>query len=346
MAGGAGIVRGQNGDPCYIRPNGETITDAKQMRIDCLAFDEHLEAVFGESGRQIKAAISYGDLCYNEEYLAWVRTAPDGSAKFLCRRSEEARIARGHVYHALGVEADGGPWAGRVRFQLGVRETVVSETGEDLSRRLLFIVTGPPVTWDGRSFLPTETTSAWKADLRHLLTLPPARLSTGGGGGNVLLGEADLMADPERLRAAVEGAPVWVALPACDQASLASDAATRGYTLRQDPSAVTERGDLFLGCDCACIRYLPGVYPHGVLGISATQDAWIALQVHGVSTRSGCTVAELGQLMEAAGARNAVALDQGADPQRVVQLKNEGDLLYKPSFNYRARVAAALVWVG
>jgi hypothetical protein len=47
--------------------------------------------------------------------------------------------------------------------------------------------------------------------------------------------------------------------------------------------------------------------------------------------------------MAGAGARRAIGLDQGADPQSVVRV--DGELVYRPSFTHRARVAAAPVWV-
>jgi hypothetical protein len=52
-------------------------------------------------------------------------------------------------------------------------------------------------------------------------------------------------------------------------------------------------------------------------------------------------VAELGRLEARAGAPWAIALDRGADPQSVVRV--DGELVYRPSFTHRARVAAALV---
>ena len=127
-------------------------------------------------------------------------------------------------------------------------------------------------------------------------------------------------------------------------AALVREAERRGYTLVPNGSCVREPGQIAVCPERAdaTICFLPGVYPMNLLGVSASGEEWINMQVCGVSTRSGCTVAEAGELMREEGAQFALCLDQGADCQMLVR---QGEhYLYRPSFNFRGRVSAVLAW--
>ena len=333
----SGFLRGLHGDPRYVRANGEVITDPRQMRMDCRGFLEHVEDAFEALRRPVLAAVSFGDLTTNGWYVAWVRTG--GRARLICRHDERARMAAGAVYYALGVEADGAPWAGEIRFVPDPEQPrFVSAHGETLPD-LSLVFTGPPVVWDGRPLAAVATAAYWNSDLRHLLTFPACRLPFGG---QALLGEAELLQDPDLLAAAVRGEPVRVTIPPCDLAALRADSEARGYRVVETAGELRGPGDVAFAGDEVVLCYQPALYPHSVLGINATQDAWIHLQVGGVSTQSGCTVGELGRLLDEAGGRYGIGLDQGADPQRL--FRRGGEMAFRPSFNYRARVSAALVW--
>jgi hypothetical protein len=347
MIEGSGFIRGLSGDPQYIRPTGEVITDPGEMRCDCLAFQEHTERVHQRTKGEILVAVSYGDLMTNEEYVAWVAEP----CTLFCRRSEEARLSQGYLYHALGVEQDSTPWAGIVEFkQSPDGPRVLDEAGEDLTERLRLVFTGPPVVWKGEPLNPEATVPRWKADLRHVLTLIASPLPTGG---KMLIGEDRLMKDVNRLCSAVRGKRMrlpltWPSpqgpspLPEDCVEALVEDAQTYGYTRMPTPEAVQEIGQFALENHHLVCRFKPGLYPHNLLGINVARATWINVQVGGVSTRSGCTLAEAAQLMYEAGADHAIGLDQGADEQILVKV---GDYFYfKPSFIYRSRVSAALVW--
>lgn len=336
MAGSSGFLRGRGNVPYYVRPGGEVIADPHRMRIDCLSLGEHVERVFQSERLPVAAALSYGDLMTNEEYVAWSR-----AGGLFCRASEARRFYAGYVYHALGTDREGAPWAGRIRFaRTGDACRILTPDGVDLTDRLETVFSGPPVSWDGRPLAPVETASKWVADLRHVLTLPVCPLR---GGGFVLLGEAELMADPGLLAAAVRGEPVRVPLPAGDPGGLREDAIRRGYRLVVAQDEVTGPGRMAIDDAGAVIAYLPGLYPHSFLGLDATRGHWIHVLVDGVSTVSGCTLAEAGEVAARAGAAWAIALDQGADPQRLLRVR--GEFRFRPSFTWRARVSAALVWL-
>jgi hypothetical protein len=169
----------------------------------------------------------------------------------------------------------------------------------------------------------------------------------------MLIGEDRLMKDVNRLCSAVRGKRMrlpltWPSpqgpspLPEDCVEALVEDAQTYGYTRMPTPEAVQEIGQFALENHHLVCRFKPGLYPHNLLGINVARATWINVQVGGVSTRSGCTLAEAAQLMYEAGADHAIGLDQGADEQILVKV---GDYFYfKPSFIYRSRVSAALVW--
>jgi hypothetical protein len=69
MDRGSGYVRGLQGEPRYVRPSGEEITDPVRMRCDSIALQEHFELVARASKADVVAAISYGDLMTNREYV-------------------------------------------------------------------------------------------------------------------------------------------------------------------------------------------------------------------------------------------------------------------------------------
>jgi len=350
MNGGSGFVRGLAREPQYIRSNGEVITNPKEMRCDCLSLLEYIERVYQNASCDVVAAISFGDLMTNEEYVAWIR---DSRRSILfCRRSEEARMSRGYLYYALGVNQDGTPWAGRVRFKKtnGFFQ-VFDETGNDLTKQLHLVFTGPPLVWNSKPLNPSEAASRWVADIRHLLTLPACTLPTGS---KMLLGESLLMSDAELLSSAVRGEAVplpltrdWrkdsPRLPFECIETLVTDALGRAYSLMPEPEAVQEVGQFAISDHKVVIRFRPGLYPHNLLGLDKFRTTWINLQIGGISTKSGGTLAEAANLMREAGAAYAIGLDQGADTQLLVRV---GDSFYfKPSFIHRARVSAALVWI-
>jgi len=350
MIGGSGFIRGLAGNPQYVRPNGEVVTDPSQMRCDCLGFLEHTERVYQRVRRQVLYVTSYGDAGTNREYVGYV--SEGGPRLLLCRRDEEARWSQGYCYYALGVEQDGTPWSGRVRFALAADgRHVLDESGEDLTPRLRLLLTGPPLVWEGRPLRPETSAPRWAADLRHLLAMLACTLPTGA---RTLLWEGLLMDEDNAhlLRAAASGEPLalpltWPSpegiapLPSSAIDSLVANAQAHGYRLVPARS-VSAPGDLAVDDHRAVICFKPGIYPHNLLGIDRARGTWINIQVGGISTLSGCTISEAAQLLAEAGADHAIGLDQGADPQFLVQ-RGHG-FYYKPSFNYRSRVSAALVW--
>ncbi|MBN1675672.1 MAG: hypothetical protein JXR37_31810 [Kiritimatiellae bacterium] len=347
-----GIVRGLQGDPVYIRRDGARISDPRAIRCDCLSFTEHLERVFARHRRPVSAAVSFGDVIMNNECVVAIRADALGF-QVHCRDTERPKLEAGHEYVALGVQQDDAAWAGRVRFRrLGSadRYDVTLVDGVSAPRTpLRLVVTGPPVVVGGRPLQAEESAARW-SDLRHLVCLLSCRLPTGA---TMLLGEALLSTNPELLVKAVRGEPIEIPLtyetdngpaplPLASVESILNDAQARGYTLMKSALDVRRRGEFAVPGDRMLVRFLAARYPHSLLGLDWERKNWVNLQIEGVSTRSGSTVTEAGLLMHHYGAEWAIGLDEGADPQLAVRTNQH--FYYKASFNYRARIAASLVW--
>lgn len=189
-------------------------------------------------------------------------------------------------------------------------------------------ITGPALVIDGR---PAPIEPAHFADLRHLLL--PAWVEVANG-ARVDFGLDRLAADPALLARAVRGELVEFelseSLPVDDAPDaplvphpVAVDALSaalriKGYREVARGSAaagavdVPERGDFRLTAEVLSVRFLPGVYPHHALARDRNGVAWSVL-VAGRSNREGTTVADLAAALAAAGAREAVLLDNGGD---------------------------------
>ncbi len=189
-------------------------------------------------------------------------------------------------------------------------------------------ITGPALVIDGR---PATIEPAQYADLRHLLL--PAWVEVAAG-VRVDFGLDRLAADPLLLERAVRGEVVEFELSESLPANDAHDALLvphaisvdalrlalrlKGYREVGGGSAVAGRGDVIargdfrLTPEVLAVRFLRGVYPHHALARDRHGVAWSVL-VAGRSNREGATVEDYAAALAAAGAREAVLLDNGGD---------------------------------
>ena len=184
----SGFVREGYGEPYLETWDGRRIINPNQLRCYCRYFDQHREHV--RSGRQIIAVISAGNYGPNKEYIILINdpenTEPELDEPLpvlFRRRDEDVCIGDGRDYYAFLVSRNRSFAADRVRFSLsdsGNQGRVLRQNGEDITDQVLYVLTGPPLVWDGVSLSLSEIVPRWACDIRHILGAVSIPLPNGG----------------------------------------------------------------------------------------------------------------------------------------------------------------------
>jgi len=354
----SGFVRLGSGEPYLETWDGRRVTDPNGLRCYCRYFDEHYELIAQRVRRRMVSLISAGNYPPNLEYVLLLNDEENREPRLgplpvlYRRRDEDERIRAGRDYYALLVWQDGHFSPERVKFLIGAgnQGRVRRLDDEDVTDRVCYVLTSPPLVWEGEPLSLLEMAPRWACDFRHVVGAVKVDLPDGGW---MNLGEAEL-ASEVRLRDAAAGDIVdiplnWKPDPEGDPVPLPSEWAEivrqacrkAGYEEVSFYSALRQRSQFYLTPDgrTLLMRFREGVYPHNVLGFNPDEGTLINIQVDGMSGRSGCTLVEMAQLLRRAGAKFGWGLDQGADPHLMA-----GDFL-KGSFLERWRVSAALALV-
>lgn len=183
-----------------------------------------------------------------------------------------------------------------------------------------FGLSGPRLVAGGRAGL---SGAASFADPRHLLLFPYIQIRPGRA---VDFGTDRLLSCEDAYDRAAAGEtvelPLLVPVPANDlldspirrepvePEALRRALAVKGY--REARGAPRARGEFSLDRNALRLRFLEGIYPHHALVVDGSGLAQSVL-VGGLGNRAGAALREFAEDLAAAGAREAVLLDNGGD---------------------------------
>jgi hypothetical protein len=360
----SGFVRIGYGEPYLETWDGRRVTGPDEIRCYCLYLDEHRERISRRVRRRIAALLSAGNHGPNIGCVFLLNDPENVDPEWgpfpvlYRRRDEDERIRARQEYFALIIWKDGQVSAERVRFLLadeGNQGRVLRLDGEDLTDRVRYVLTAPPLVWEGEALSLSEMVSHWKGDIRHLIGCVEVPLPDGR---RMVLAEAELLSEEGLLQDAAAGKTVAIPLrwkpdyPEGDPVPLPSrwaevvrqacrdGALCRPYEEVPGPSGLRQRGQFCLTRDgrTLLIRFREGIYPHSVLGVNPEEGTLINLQVPGLSGHVGSTLVRLSHLARREGAY-FWGVGQGGDRHLMA-----GDFL-ESGRPERWRVSAALAFV-
>ncbi len=166
-----------------------------------------------------------------------------------------------------------------------------------------WVITGPDLVRRGR---PAVSEAATFADPRHRVLFPYVETAPGVRHD---FGHDRLLAHPALYDDAARGRPVRLDTAGVPHGALLEALAVKGYARCEAPE---RRGTFRFDGEVLEIVFFCGLYPHHALAVApdGTVTSWI---VPGLSNRAGTTVEALAAHLAAAGASDAILLDNGGD---------------------------------
>lgn len=203
LNGGSGIIRDVT-IPYLIDPaSGEKLVESYDIRRHSMPVSEHIDRLYQSNNRwHTYGGISIGDLLMNSGYTltSWDAERTGKSMVFYRLKAEEKMIREksdyyGFLFSPCKIEPR------EVEFEI---EDNGPRLKEGRPENAMYLLTGPPVIWNGKPISTTGKARWLGADLRHMLTF----FSCVIGGRTMLPGERELRSRRELLIRALRGEAV------------------------------------------------------------------------------------------------------------------------------------------